>query len=135
MHVLRYTNAERNNGVVRRHFLAWRRDQGIPIRCDSPACHFYREPLVWNGQNLLLILEHCNGVNSDNRPGNLRLLCPNCDSQSTKTRGGANAGRVEKSDGGFAIVERSTGLRHHTLPAEAGYYELRGQDVGLSESG
>lgn len=35
----------------------------------------------WNGQNLVLVMDHINGVNTDHRIENLRLVCPNCDSQ------------------------------------------------------
>lgn len=38
----------------------------------------------WQGQFLRLHLDHINGINNDNRIENLRLLCPNCHSQ-TKT--------------------------------------------------
>jgi Zn finger protein HypA/HybF involved in hydrogenase expression len=36
----------------------------------------------WDGNPLVLILDHTNGINNDNRPENLRLLCPNCNSQT-----------------------------------------------------
>lgn len=35
----------------------------------------------WNGQKLVLRLDHINGINNDNRLENLRVVCPNCDSQ------------------------------------------------------
>jgi hypothetical protein len=63
-----------------------------------------------------LVLDHINGVSGDNRPTNLRLLCPNCNSQQP-THGGGNKGKVEQSEGGFAIRDRS-GRRNYTLPVE-----------------
>ena len=35
----------------------------------------------WNGKPLVLRLDHENGVRNDNRIENLRIVCPNCDSQ------------------------------------------------------
>ena len=43
----------------------------------------------WRGKPLSLALDHINGVNNDNDPANLRLLCPNCHSQ-TDTFSGRN---------------------------------------------
>ena len=36
----------------------------------------------WQGKRLNLELDHINGVNTDNRLENVRLLCPNCHSQT-----------------------------------------------------
>lgn len=44
---------------------------------------------VWHGKPLVLHLDHANGVRHDNRLFNLRLVCPNCHSQ-TETYGGRN---------------------------------------------
>jgi hypothetical protein len=41
----------------------------------------------WNGKPLILQIDHINGVNNDNRLENLRLLCPNCHSQTENFAG------------------------------------------------
>jgi hypothetical protein len=46
----------------------------------------------WCGEPLVLVLDHINGINNDNRFENLRLLCPNCNSQ-TPTFAGRNVRR------------------------------------------
>lgn len=44
----------------------------------------------WQGKKIILHIDHINGINDDNRKENLRLLCPNCHSQ-TDTYCGRNA--------------------------------------------
>jgi hypothetical protein len=129
--VLCYRRKGASRRTVRRHYLRWRQEQDPPLpeRCDNPDYYFYTNPLIWNGKKLQLILDHINGNNSDNRPKNLRLLCANCDSQ-LETRGGANKGRIEKAEGGFAQISHD-GKRHHVLPVEPGSYAVSGQEVKL----
>lgn len=43
----------------------------------------------WQGKNLVLQLDHINGIHNDHRLCNLRFLCPNCHSQ-TDTYAGKN---------------------------------------------
>lgn len=133
--VLRYSLKGASQGTVRRHYLRWRQKQDPPLpeRCDNPLCFFYTNPLIWNGKKIKPILDHINGNNSDNRPKNLQLLCPNCDSQ-LETRGGANKGRIEKAEGGFAQVSPD-GKRHYILPGETGRYNVSGQEAKLVFSG
>lgn len=53
------------------------------------------EPL-WNNKRLVLVLDHINGVSNDYRLENLRLLCPNCNSQ-TDTFSGKNTRKASKN--------------------------------------
>lgn len=36
---------------------------------------------VWRGAPLVLVLDHIDGDSANNAHGNIRLVCPNCDSQ------------------------------------------------------
>jgi hypothetical protein len=49
---------------------------GVKYECS--ICHTNE----WLGNKLSLHLDHINGINKDNRPENLRFLCPNCHSQT-----------------------------------------------------
>lgn len=50
----------------------------------------------WNEKPISLQLDHINGIYNDNRIENLRLLCPNCHSQ-TENYSGKNAKRKKRS--------------------------------------
>jgi hypothetical protein len=47
----------------------------------------------WNSKPLVLQVDHINGDPTDNRPENLRFLCPNCHTQ-TETFASRNCGRL-----------------------------------------
>jgi transposase-like protein len=51
---------------------------------------------VWNGKVLVLVLDHENGIRTDNRIRNLRLICPNCDSQTETFKGRNKCSHREK---------------------------------------
>ena len=36
---------------------------------------------IWNNIPITMVLDHINGINNDNRLENLRMVCPNCNSQ------------------------------------------------------
>jgi hypothetical protein len=58
----------------------------LPYRCDECGID------EWRGHRIGLHLDHVNGIRNDRRLVNLRLLCPNCHSQ-TETYAGRNKGR------------------------------------------
>lgn len=61
----------------------------------------------WNGDKLTLQLDHIDGNSDNNFPENLRLLCPNCHSQ-TETFGSKGMGNRYKKDS-----KRNTYLRKY----------------------
>ena len=55
---------------------------------------------TWNGSALVFVLDHIDGDASNNRRENLRLVCPNCDSQlptyKARNRGKGRAWRRQR---------------------------------------
>lgn len=60
-------------------------------------CAICSLPPVWNGKPLVLQLDHINGDSDNNHPSNLRLLCPNCHTQTATftSRGFGNKGKKD----------------------------------------
>ena len=67
-------------------------------------------PAIWNGKKLTLQLDHIDGNSDNNFPSNLRLLCPNCHSQ-TDTFGSTGYGSKQKKN-----TLRNTYLREYKSP-------------------
>lgn len=60
----------------------------------------------WREKPLVLRLDHINGIRDDNRLTNLRMLCPNCDSQTDTYCGRNNKNRnnTQERDGDFYVL-------------------------------
>ena len=66
-----------NNSTVSQRTL---RNWYIKINSDT-ICKICGQLNEWNNKPLVMILDHINGDNHDNRIQNLRWICPNCASQ------------------------------------------------------
>ena len=72
-------DSEVDNGVLRSWY---KKGEYSPYICSICG----QEPF-WNGKPMILILDHINGYNKDNRLKNLRWVCPNCNIQLDTTNG------------------------------------------------
>jgi hypothetical protein len=51
------------------------------LKEQNNCCDICANEDSWNGKKIVFILDHINGDASNNKRDNLRLVCPNCDSQ------------------------------------------------------
>jgi hypothetical protein len=75
---------------IRLHLLEEQRGRCAICGCDG----------VWQGLPLAFVLDHVDGDATNNRRENLRLICPNCDSQlptyKSRNRGRGRAWRKQR---------------------------------------
>lgn len=78
----------------------------------------------WNGKAIVLELDHIDGNNQNNSPDNLRILCPNCHSQTPTFR----ARNIKSNRKHVSLEELEKNLKIHKYATPA----LRA--MGLSNS-
>ena len=88
---------------IRRFLL--KEQNGLCAICQSPQIH-YNQPLVF-------IMDHVDGDPTYNERLNLRMICPNCNSQ-TPTFTGRNKSRGRRSRG-FVVEQRQYVRKHKEL--------------------
>ena len=88
-----------NGSTLRKRMV---RDLGMENKCA--LCNLSDE---WNGLPIVLQVDHINGKNTDNHIDNLRLLCPNCHSQTDTFCGK----KPNKCECGASIGKRSKRCR------------------------
>lgn len=74
-------------------------------KCEETNCFLKEE---WLGKQISLELEHINGNKFDNRLENLKILCPNCHSQTSTYRGRSKKYNI--SSGGEAELVQAVVL-------------------------
>jgi Zn finger protein HypA/HybF involved in hydrogenase expression len=87
-----------NSGAVLKKFL---------IETKGEHCEECGQTGTWNNKPLVLQLDHVDGDSDNNYPKNLRLLCPNCHSQSENFGSKGKGSRYKK------ITKRNQYLREY----------------------
>jgi hypothetical protein len=83
---------------------------------QSNGCAICKNPPSWMGKPLKFQLDHTSGDKTDERRGNLRLLCPNCHFQ-TPTWGARNASVTGKEKIREALA---SGRKNRTMARSTG---------------
>lgn len=88
-------------------------------------CSICNLPPVWNNKPLTFHLDHINGDHFDNRVENLRLLCPNCHTQTDTYTGKNLAKYIAKT-----CIDCSSKLKRNNITGKCAKCINKDKDVG-----
>jgi hypothetical protein len=83
----------KNGNTLKSHYI-----RDYLLKEQNNCCAICKCSNIWNNKVLNFILDHIDGDCNHNSRENLRLICPNCDSQ-TDTYKGKNLGKGRRSKG------------------------------------
>jgi len=98
-----------------------------------PICEKCGQDENWCGEKMSLILDHINGISTDNRLENLRIVCPNCNA-TLPTHGGKNVKHKIKEKKPKNHKETSIWARKVKRP-EYDQLKLEIKELGYSGTG
>lgn len=113
-------NSYYSNELIKQRIV---KDNLLDYRCNKCGID------EWQGETLVLDLDHINGNNRDHRLENLRYLCPNCHSQTDTYKGrNKNTGKTKISDNELLTAYKKYGTIRQALmavglAAKGGNYE------------
>jgi Zn finger protein HypA/HybF involved in hydrogenase expression len=113
-------NSYYSNELVKQRIV---KDNLLDYKCSKCSIEY------WQGETIVLDLDHINGDNRDNRLENLRYLCPNCHSQTPTYKGrNKNTGKKKVSDKELLTAYERCGTIRQALievglAAKGGNYE------------
>ena len=98
---LRYKDFIENNDKYCRENYTPKTFKSRFLEEQNNECAICKMNTIWNDKKLVFILDHIDGDASNNKRENLRLVCPNCDSQldtyKSKNKNSARKSRYLKN--------------------------------------
>jgi hypothetical protein len=96
-----------HNGIITRGRLG-KLIRDYILKDQAHMCAVCGISQVWNNKDLIFILDHIDGNSMNNKQENLRMVCPNCDSQlpTYKNRNKGNGSQYSRSSGNLRYARK-----------------------------